>query len=67
MEQSHIYPTVNPAEMYTMVNYKNKFTFANALYHKLLVCAAGEVANLAHSQCIGNSKIYHKSLYGKIQ
>ena len=42
-----------------MVNYKNKFTFANALDHKLLVCAAGEVSNLAHSQCIGNSKIYH--------
>ena len=45
-----------------MVNYKNKFTFANALDHKLLVCAAGKVSNLAHSQCIGNSKIYH-SLY----
>ena len=30
-----------------MVNYGNKFIFANVLYHKLLVCGAGEVSNLA--------------------
>ena len=44
----------------TMVNYRNKFIFANVLYHKLLVC--GLARFLPHpSKCKNNSKIYYKS------
>ena len=30
----------------SIVNYRNKLTFANVLYHKLLVCGVGEVSIL---------------------